>query len=53
LEAVFEDTGSFTLLDASVDGFAVLVVTAGKTLEPKFVGENVKGDVDPFVVTQP
>ncbi len=50
---MFEDTGSFTLLDASVDDFAVLVVTAGKIMEPKFVGENVKGDVDPFVVTQP
>ena len=48
-----EDTGAIALLDATVGGRAVLVVILGRTLEPKFVGENVKGDVDPFVVTQP
>jgi hypothetical protein len=53
LVAVFEDTGASTLLGATVNNFAVLVITVGKTLEPEFVGENVKGDVDPFVVTQP
>jgi hypothetical protein len=53
LVAVLEDTGAIALLDATVDDRPVLVVTVGKTLEPVFVGENVKGDVDPFVVTQP
>ena len=50
---MFEDTGAIALLDAAVNDRPVLVVTVGKALEPVFVGENVKGDVDPFVVTQP
>ena len=50
---MFEDTGAIALLDTTVGDRAVDVVTVGKTLEPEFVGENVKGDVDPFVVTQP
>jgi hypothetical protein len=53
LVAVFEDTSVIALLDAPVGERVVLIVTVGDSLEPKLVGENVKGDVDPFVVTQP
>ena len=53
MTAVFEDTGTIALLDVAVSDCPVLALTVGKTLEPRLVGENVKGDVDPFVVTQP
>lgn len=53
LIAVFEDTSTTALLDVTVSDCPELALTVGKILESRLVGENVKGDVDPFVVTQP
>lgn len=50
---MFEGTGTVAPLDVAVSDRPVLALTVGKILEPRLVGENVKGDVDPFVVTQP
>ena len=53
LIAVFEDSSVLTLLHVTASDCPVLALAVGKTLEPGSVRENVKGDVDPFVVTQP
>lgn len=50
---MFEETDTISPLDVVVRDRPVLSLTVGKILEPRLVGENVKGDVDPFVVTQP
>lgn len=52
LIAVFEDASALALLDVTASDRPVLAL-AGKTLELGPVRENVKGEVDPFVVTQP
>ena len=51
--AVFEETSALALLDVTASDCPVLVPAVGKTLELGPVRENVKGEVDPFVVTQP
>lgn len=53
MKAVFEDTSALALLDVNVSDGPVLALAGGKTLELGPVRENVKGEVDPFVVTQP
>ena len=53
LIAVFEDSSALALLDVTASDCPVLVPAVGKTLELGPVRENVKGEVDPFVVTQP
>ncbi|GAB7323805.1 hypothetical protein MBLNU13_g07255t1 [Cladosporium sp. NU13] len=51
--AAFEDTSALALLDMTVSDLPVLALVVGKALELEPVRENVKSDVDPFVVTQP
>lgn len=51
--AVFEDTSALALLDVTASDLPVLALAVGKTLKLGLVRENVKGEVDPFVVTQP
>ena len=53
LIAVFEDASALALLDVTASDRPVLALAVGKTLELGPVRENVKGEVDPFVVTQP
>jgi hypothetical protein len=53
LIAVFEDSSALALMDVTASDCPVLALAVGKTLEPGSVRENVKGDVDPFVVAQP
>lgn len=53
LIAVSEDTGGIALPEIVPDDSPLLALAVDKTLEPRLVGENVKGDVVPFVVTQP
>ena len=47
------DTSALALLDVTASDRPVLALVVGKALELGSVRENMKGDVDPFVVTQP